>query len=83
MYLGECLPTACSREDISAILRSDLNEIKIEDKNTVMNDHGDNITNGDEGVIQAKVLFVRTVPGSYDLWNDVEFFIVGYVLNQL
>ncbi|XP_077295360.1 nose resistant to fluoxetine protein 6-like [Arctopsyche grandis] len=64
MLIGECLPKSCSTQDVLSILKS---------SSKMSNPRGLS------DAVNLDVLHVKKIPGSYDMWKDVKFFIVGGV----
>lgn len=62
--IGECLPDSCTTDDVHYIMESGAKIALHEDASSP------------EHVI-LKVIHVKRVPGSYNMWQDVKFFIVG------
>lgn len=71
IQVGQCLPESCSPKDVEMILVSDPSFVAFNE----MESKGmgvDSVTKGSIAMVAS-----RSVPGSYDLWSDPRFQILG------
>lgn len=70
------MPSSCSPVDLQNILKSGAKEAEMA-ANSKMEDTSKNGANITRENVELDVVHVRPVPGPYDMWSDVKFYIVG------
>lgn len=83
LQLGQCLPKACSTDDIKAMLSADpaatvLHQMQ-KDNIFYLDGAQQNLVNSSIKSNELNIFALRKVPGSYNLWTDRRFYIFGWV----
>lgn len=71
IQVGQCLPESCSPTNVETILKLDpgfvkFNELEVDEVSADLKSKG-----------TITMVASRTVPGSYDLWTDKRFQVLG------
>ncbi|KAL7036067.1 hypothetical protein ACKWTF_008679 [Chironomus riparius] len=73
--VGQCLPKACSLQDVTTILSRDPASLALQQTITV----NGNLTKANE----LNIIRSRLVPGNYSIWQDHKFYIFGLFILAL